>query len=272
MGTKTSIAAERPVPLTFTGSFNPPDPTTGRGTGTFTDSSPATSSFNYYIVDANNVRFLAADINVIGQGRAELQSGTPALSGSYAFGSKGDTSASLSGVNMAGRFTASGRNYHRRRARLGAGRQHRHQRQLHRNLYPGRQRPRRGNSHHGREQQPGGVDGQSRRAAFSSSMIPIPSRTEASTCSRAASFSNSTMNGQFGFVMDGFDTGGAKDRVGTLQWDGSGKLILNEFTNAGGHPQHRHSVGKLCSFGKRTDRRFDQQPFQQSDFLSGLGQ
>ena len=27
---------------------------------------------------------------------------------------------------------------------------------------------------------------------------------------------------------------GAKDRVGTLQWDGSGKLILNEFTNAAG--------------------------------------
>ena len=44
------------------------------------------------------------------------------------------------------------------------------------------------------------------------------------------------MNGQFGFVMDGFDRGGAKDRVGTLQWDGSGKLILNEFTNVAGTP------------------------------------
>ena len=38
-----------------------PTPATGRGSGTFTDSSPATSSFIYYIVDANNVRFLAGD-------------------------------------------------------------------------------------------------------------------------------------------------------------------------------------------------------------------
>ena len=49
-----------------------------------------------------------------------------------------------------------------------------------------------------------------------------------------ATFSNATMNGQYALVMDGFDAGGAKDRVGTLRWDGSGKLILNEFTNAAG--------------------------------------
>jgi hypothetical protein len=51
---------------------------------------------------------------------------------------------------------------------------------------------------------------------------------------QAATLSNSTMNGQYGLVMDGFDAGGAKDRVGTLQWDGSGNLTLNEFTNANG--------------------------------------
>jgi hypothetical protein len=51
---------------------------------------------------------------------------------------------------------------------------------------------------------------------------------------QTATFSNSTMNGQYAVVMDGFDAGGPKDRVGTLQWDGSGKLILNEFTNANG--------------------------------------
>jgi len=51
---------------------------------------------------------------------------------------------------------------------------------------------------------------------------------------QVSSFSNSTMNGQFGFIMNGFDAGGAKDRVGTLQWDGSGGLVLNEFTNAAG--------------------------------------
>jgi hypothetical protein len=64
---------------------------TGRGSGTLTDSSLATSSFFYYIVDANNIRFLSEDVGVTGSGRAEKQSGTPALSGSYAFGSEGDT-------------------------------------------------------------------------------------------------------------------------------------------------------------------------------------
>ncbi len=82
---------------------------------------------------------------------------------------------------------------------------------------------------------------------------------------QVASFSNSTMNGQFGFVMDGFDVGqAAKDRVGTLQWDGSGKLILNEFTNTGGNPQHGHAVRKLRRFGERADRGLDRQPLQQS--------
>jgi len=51
---------------------------------------------------------------------------------------------------------------------------------------------------------------------------------------QTATFSNATMNGQYAVVMDGFDGGGAKDRVGTLQWDGSGNLVLNEFTNANG--------------------------------------
>src|ERR1700730_4373356 len=58
--------------LTFTGSFNAPDPATGRGSGTFTDSTPITSTFNYYIVDANNIRFLAGDTNIAGQGRRGL--------------------------------------------------------------------------------------------------------------------------------------------------------------------------------------------------------
>lgn len=220
---------------TFVGSFNPPDPTTGRGSGTFTDNSPATSSFNYYVVDANNVRFLSTNINVIGQGRAELQSGTPALSGSYAFGSKGDTSATLGGVNMAGRFSASG-------GTVTAGARD--------------------------SVQDGGTatnvafTGTFTAAASGRTVISLTTAANSNLVvwmvnptrglflvndpttvqdgsldlQQTAGFTNSTMNGQFGFVMEGFDTGGAKDRVGTLQWDGSGKLILNEFTNAAGTP------------------------------------
>ena len=33
---------------------------------------------------------------------------------------------------------------------------------------------------------------------------------------QVSTFSNATMTGQFGFIMDGFDADGAKDRVGTL--------------------------------------------------------
>jgi hypothetical protein len=221
--------------LTFTGSFNAPDTTTGRGSGTFTDSALATSSFNYYIVDANNVRFLAATTGVVGDGRAELQSGTPALSGSYAFGSKGDT-GSLGGVNMAGRFTASG-------GSITAGARD--------------------------SVQDGGTatnvsfTGTFTQAASGRAVLSLstaansnyvvwmvsPTRglflvNDSNTVQdgsldlqQVSSFSNSTMNGQFGFVMDGFDVGQTpKDRVGTLHWDGSGMLILNEFTNTAGSP------------------------------------
>src|ERR1700745_2908525 len=77
--------------LTLTGgSFTNPD-TTGRGQVSITDSSPNTTALIYYIVDANNVRFLSSDPGILGLGRGEKQSGALALSGSYAFGSRGDT-------------------------------------------------------------------------------------------------------------------------------------------------------------------------------------
>jgi hypothetical protein len=221
--------------LTFTGSFNAPDPTTGRGTGTFTDNALATNTFNYYIVDANNLRFLAGNIGSVGSGRGELQSATPTLSGSYAFGSEGDT-GSLGGVNMAGRFTANA-------GAITAGARD-------------------------SVQDGGAATNVSFTGTFTTPaangrtvltlttaansnyvvwmvnparglfLVNDPNTVQDGTLDlqQVASFSNSTMNGQFGFVMNGFDSGGAKDRVGTLQWDGSGKLILNEFTNAAGTP------------------------------------
>lgn len=217
---------------TFTGSFNAPDATTGRGSGTFTDSSPATSSFFYYIVDANNVRFMASTPGINGLGRAELQTGTPALSGSYAFGSEGDTGF-VGGVNMAGRFSASA-------GSISSG---------------ARDSVQDGNSvvnvaFTGNYTQAvnGRADVTLSTAANNHLVVWMvsPGRglfvvDDAGTVQdgsldlqQSSSFSNSTMNGQFGLVMNGFDVGGSKDRVGTLQWDGSGKLILNEFTNSSG--------------------------------------
>jgi hypothetical protein len=234
-GNKDVNSGGTPSSLTFTGSFNAPDPTTGRGNGTFIDSSLASSSFNYYIVDANNVRFLSSDVNVVGQGRAELQNGTPALSGSYAFGSQGDTNNSLSGVNMAGRFTAGGGN-------ITAGARD--------SVQDGGTAANVGFTGTYTQAVNGRVPVALNTAANSNLVIwmvsparglfivndPNTVQDGSLDLQQGSAFSNSTMNGQFALIMNGFDVGGAKDRVGTLQWNGSGKLILNEFSNAAGSP------------------------------------
>ena len=70
-----------------------------------------TSNFNYYIVNANTLLLLETDSTVLGLGRAEKQSGTPfttnSLSGGFTFGSTGDTSANVGGVNSAGTLSIS---------------------------------------------------------------------------------------------------------------------------------------------------------------------
>src|SRR6266852_3627774 len=205
---------------------------TGRGTGTFTDNSPATSSFIYYIVDANNIRLLPANLGAIGLGRAEKQVGTPALSGSYAFASRGDTFNFLDGVNTAGRFTASA-------GSITAG---------------ALDSVQDGNVIATNLSFTGTYTQVASRALVSLSttsngnlviwmvspsrgffLVNDPNTIQDGTLDlqTTSSFSNSTMNGQYALVRDGFDSA-AKDRVGTLQWDGSGKLTLNAFVNAGG--------------------------------------
>ena len=233
-GSKDVNSAGVLTSLTFTGgSFNAPDTVTGRGSGTLTDSSPATTSFFYYIVDANNIRFLSEDVGVTGSGRAEKQSGTPTLSGSYAFGSEGDTISFLSSVNSAGRFTASN-------GAINGG---------------ARDTVQDGSSVVNATFTGTYTQAASGRASVALSttansnlvvwmispargffVVNDPNTVQEGTLDlqQTATFSNSTMNGQYALVMDGFDGGGAKDRVGTLQWDGSGKLTLNEFTNANG--------------------------------------
>jgi len=220
--------------LTFTaGSFNAPNPVTGRGSGTLTDSSPASSSFFYYIVDANNVRFLSGTSGITGSGRAEKQSGMPTLSGSYAFGSEGDTLKFLSGVNGAGRFTASSGTI------TGGARDTVQDGNTSANVaFTGTYTQ----AANGRVAVALSTTANSNLVVWMISpsrgffVVNDPNTIQEGTVDlqQTATFSNATMNGQYGLVMDGFDAGGAKDRVGTLQWDGSGKLILNEFSNANG--------------------------------------
>ncbi len=94
---------------TLSGAFNAPV-SFGRGTATLNDGSTSLQFF-YYVVGSGKFLLLSKDAGVIGTAQAEAQSGAPfatsSLSGSYAFGSKGDTAASFGGVNSAGRFSAS---------------------------------------------------------------------------------------------------------------------------------------------------------------------
>ncbi len=223
--------------LISSGSFNAPD-TSGRGTGTFTDSSLLTTSFVYYVVDSSNIRFMTTTPGSIGLGRGQLQSGTftnASLTGSYAFGSRGDTVNNLSGVHTVGVFTADGNG----------------------NITP-----------FTFDAQRDGVV--TSNGSFSNNTYAVASsgRTVVTLNSGAAtqiywlvngtrafflssdpnsaiegtadqqigsSFSNSSVNGQFAFLNDGVQltSSGSNtlDRVATLQWDGSKGLLLNEFIN-----------------------------------------
>lgn len=231
-GTSTTLA------LTA-GSFNPPD-ATGRGTGTLTDNSPNTSSFIYYVVDANHIRFLSQDANVIGIGQAERQSGgfaDSSLTGNYAFGSRGDTST-IDGVRTVGRFHSD-----------GAG-----------NLSGGALDSMRdgvadiGDGFSSGSYTPVQANGSTTLTLNASSgtvqefvrmvsparayfLVQDSSKVEDGTMDAQTGnqFTDSSMNGQFAFVMDGFDSSSLLDRVGTLQWDGHGNLLLNEFLNREGN-------------------------------------
>ena len=231
---------------TFTGFFNFPD-TSGRGTGTFTDNANVTSSFIYYVVDANNVRFFSTSNGLPGLGRAETQTAAPfantSLAGGYAFGSSGDDNFSVAGTKRVGRFTAGGD------GTVSAG--------TYDSVEDGTaftnisftgtySMASNGratvtlNPSTGTIQQIFWMVSPSR--AFS--LTSDPNKVEDGTLDlqQAITFSNSTMNGQFAVLMDGFDPLNFVDRVGTLQWDGAGNLTLNEFINRSGTTQASGSI------------------------------
>jgi hypothetical protein len=211
----------------------------GRGTGTLTDSSPATSSFIYYVVDANNIRFLSSDLGIRGLGRAERQTGAPfsnaSLSGGYAFGSLGD-STFLNGVNTVGRFTAGGDGTVTAGVLDSVKDGVKSANVSFTGSYTMAATGRTAvtfNTSTGTIQEIFWMVSPS-RAFF---LIDDLNKVEDGTLDlqQSSSFSNSTMNGQFAIVMDGFDLSPVLiSRVGTLQWDGSGNLILNEFVNFNG--------------------------------------
>lgn len=95
--------------LTLTsGSFSAPD-ASGRGTLVYTDnaSTAVTTHCQYYEIDANTFWLMESDSTFLGTGSAEMQAGGAlTLAGNYAFGSSGDTDATIGGVRSVGVFTA----------------------------------------------------------------------------------------------------------------------------------------------------------------------
>jgi hypothetical protein len=237
------------APLTLTASslFTAPD-TNGRGQATFADSTGATN-FNYYIVDGNNIRFHAIDSGVVGSGRAEAQTGSftadPLSGKSFAFGSKGDDNSGIGAVNTVGSITAdSGAitgaldsvqdSTPYANAAISSG------------SYTAF-------SANGRSvltlvtgissgvQQAFWMVNPSRAFFLTTQDVSDPSKIEDGTADQQqGTFTNSSLNGQYAFTMDGYDLnlspGFASfvDRVGWIQWSGSGNLTWNEQVNTNG--------------------------------------
>jgi len=64
-------------------------------------------------------------------------------------------------------------------------------------------------------------------------------------------FSTGTLNGQYAFVMDGFNlnTSLYVDRIGWIQWNGSGNLTWNEVVNDSGSVQQPGFLSGTYSVG-----------------------
>jgi hypothetical protein len=221
------------------GLFNAPD-ALGRGTGTITDSNAVTRPFYYYLVDGNHLHLFSIG-GTIGVGRAVAQTGTT-LSGSYVFGSRGDDSFSLGGVNTVGQFTASN-------GSISSGGPF--------DYVQDAGTPVSGTFTGGTYTPTAGLPGRvtvsltpsvgnviqeiywvvSPSLAFFLTDDPTKVETGTATAQSGSFASNSAVNGTFGFAMDGFNatgSGALYDRVGNLHWDGAGNLGLSEFLNVSG--------------------------------------
>jgi hypothetical protein len=227
--------------LTLTGgTFSAPS-TLGTGTASFTDSSPFTTNFLYYIVNSAKFVLLASNPGAVGSGSAELQTGAVGngLQGTYAFGSSGDDFQFNNDVATVGEFTGNG-------ATISAGQLDALQdgQSYSQDVaFTGIATTATNNpSPQGRALVTLNESGTSvpvifwmvspTRAFF---LDNLTTRVEDGTADlqTTTSFSGATFKGQFALLMDGIDTSPeGLARIGTLQFDGSSKLTLLELVNA----------------------------------------
>ena len=241
----------------LTPTFNQPG-AHGRGTGTLFDSTANfTTTFVYYMVNSGKLLLLVTNAGSVGSGSAELQTGAAGsgLSGTYAFGSRGDDAFSLYGLASVGQFTAS------------AG------------------------SISGVEDIVQDGNYSSNVAISGCYSAPASGRVAVSNCSSPTptevfwmvsparafflknnaasvedgtadletlnSFSAASFKGQFAVVMDGIDaTPELLSRVGVVQLDGSQKAVLTELVNASASGTGGQSPGTLSgSYAVATNGR-----------------
>jgi len=231
--------------LTLTGNFNSPD-TFGTGTGSFTDSTNFTTNFIYYIISSSKIALLVTNSGTIESGSAEFQSGavSAGLSGNYVFGSRGDLGSFSDAVATAGVFTANGTgaitSYTNDSMRLCVSSS---------NSFTGSYTTSANgrtvvNLNSGANQQIFWMVSPSRAFFITESPNVIEDGT--ADLQTVATFSASTIKGQYALMMDGNDlTPEYLSRIGTLQFDGAGKITLTEEVNASNSGNGAVSPGVL---------------------------
>lgn len=214
----------------------------GRGSGTLLNGSTNfTTNFVYYLVDVNNFVFLVTNVNAVGSGRAELQTGSVGngLSGNYVFGSRGDDSSFFAGIATVGQFNAasgtmtgtldssqngtitSNANFSSCYTTSTNGR-----------VVVGTLS---GNTCSNTTVQVFWMVSPTRAFFLNSSGSSVEDGT--ADLQQSPNFSASAFSGQYSLTMDGVDTGAIDgtqqllSRIGTLQFDGAKNLRLNELAN-----------------------------------------
>ena len=209
----------------------------GRGTGSLIDSANFTTNFDYYIVNSRKFALMVTNSGAVGSGSAEAQTGavSAGLSGSYAFGSRGDDSNFPDGVATVGQITASSGTVSGVEDFMQDGTYSKGN--LSGTYSPAANGRVAVSLNSGAVQQVFWMVSPSR--AFFLTNNSSQEEDGTADLQTVNSFSTSTMNGQFAVVMDGLDltsfpfngSVGSLARVGALQFDGAGKLALTELAN-----------------------------------------
>jgi hypothetical protein len=223
----TSVAVSSSV------SMATPD-TNGRGTFTLSDG----SAFNYYVVNSGKFHFMS-NTGSLEIGMAEAQSGTFTLATlgagtSYVFGSAGDTTVSAGGIHSAGVFTADGAGNV-----TGGAVDYVQDRILNANLTVS------SGTYTLAATGRGTLNLTLSGGTISPQIFWMVNGTRAyfladsTTAVEDGTFSlqqvaplSSALSSQAAFIMDGFDTGGFKDRVGVFDPIGSGTFNWNQTSNS----------------------------------------